>query len=142
MRPVLGGRQPLVGIAVTCAHCSKAGTPTRSPLPTLAWCVQRGQSWQKALLPHCPGLGHKTREKQACRFIPELFCFCDTLLSQPDRMRNKCHQNTMREAILESVYSPASLENVWLPPKTANSHCVSKPVSELSGTYPNRIWTF
>lgn len=39
-----------------------------------------------------------------------------------------------------SVYSPASLENVWLPPKTANSHCVSKPVSELSGTYP--IWTF
>lgn len=64
-------------------------------------CAQRGQSWQKALLPHCLGLGHKTREKQACRFIPELFCFCDTLFSQPDRMRNKYHQNTMREAILE-----------------------------------------
>lgn len=67
----------------------------------LAWCAQRGQSWQKALLPHCPGLRHKTREKQACRFIPEPFCFCDALLSQPDRMRNKYHQNTMREAILE-----------------------------------------
>lgn len=52
-------------------------------------------------LPPCPGRRHKTREKQAHRFIPESFCSCDTLLSQPDRMRNKYHQNTTREAILE-----------------------------------------
>lgn len=101
MRPVLGGRQPVVGVAITCTHCSKTGTLTISLPPALAWCAQRGQSWQKALLPHCPGLRHKTREKQACRFIPEPFCFCDALLSQPDRMRNKYHQNTMREAILK-----------------------------------------
>lgn len=66
-----------------------------------AWCTHRGQSWQKALLPLDPGLGHRTREKQACRFIPQSFCVCDTLLSQPDRMGNKYHQNTTREAILE-----------------------------------------
>lgn len=41
-----------------------------------------------------------------------------------------------------SVYSPASVENVWPSPKKADSHCVSKPISELLGTYPNRIWTF
>lgn len=40
-------------------------------------------------------------EKQACRFILVSFCFYDALLSQPDRMRNKYHQNTTREAILE-----------------------------------------
>lgn len=40
-------------------------------------------------------------QKQACRFIPVSFCFYDALLSQPDRMRNKYHQNTTREAILE-----------------------------------------
>lgn len=91
----------MVGVSIACTHCPKTGTPTMSLPPAPARCAQRGQSWQKALLPHCSGLGHNTREKQACRFIPEPFCFRDTLLSQPDRMRNKYHQNTMREAILE-----------------------------------------
>lgn len=79
MRPVLGGRQPLVGVAIACTHCSKTGTPTMSLPSVPVWCAQRGQSWQKVLLPHCPGLGHNTREKQAWRFIPEPFCFCDLL---------------------------------------------------------------
>lgn len=74
--------------------------PRHRHLPPARY-TQRGQSRQKALLPFYPGLGHKTRDKQACKFIPESFCFCDTLLSQPDRMRNKYHQNITGEAILE-----------------------------------------
>lgn len=67
------------------------------PPPTC--CRWHGQSEQESQLPVHPG--QKTRERQAWRFIPERFCFYDALLSQPDRMRNKYHQNTTREAILE-----------------------------------------
>lgn len=92
----------MADLAVTCTHCPQMLNPYHISVA----CPQHGvHNVGKAIRTCCSpfnrGSGTRPERKQACRFIPESFCFCDTLLSQPDRMRNKYHQNTTREAILE-----------------------------------------
>jgi len=57
-------------------------------------------------------------------------------------MRNKYHQNTTREAILEVFIVQLHWKMFGHLPGKPILNCVVKPISELLGTYPNRIWTF